>query len=478
MLSTYTMKKIALFDNRTARLTAAQVKAKTGADIVFNGGFFDNDRDSKTYLQPYCPLKIGGVWLRQETWSCYGYAWNDGEMPVVQLSNACTKDSFISCLWGILNGQAQDLIYDADVGGSWGRTAFGFRADGKLVVLCTSTATGAMTPEQARDKLLTQGCISGIVLDGGGSSQIIAPDGTVYSGRIVSNLVCVWLYTSSTQTTSSSAILKYGSRGDAVKALQTSLNALGYSCGTADGIFGAKTLAAATAFQRAHSLTVDGIAGPLTQAAILTAVTAAASTVDTATAALKAKGEKMLDLIEAAVGDLYIYGAQGQSDISATADWSAKCFPAYTTAIRAARMKKYAAEHPTKANGQTLRCEDCSGLFWAAENQVELPLAAADVDDSTAQGLYAQYCDPVQKSELRPLDLVFAGSPISHVAVVGRNGKIYEAAGADIGVACDDNVDDRVVTSVYGPAYGCAATYTKDAWTAFGRLKIFKDIQL
>ncbi len=55
--------------------------------------------------------------------------------------------------------------------------------------------------------------------------------------------------------------LRSGSKGDSVKALQNRLNALGFSCGTADGIFGAKTVAAVKAFQTAKGLAVDGIVG-------------------------------------------------------------------------------------------------------------------------------------------------------------------------------------------------------------------------
>jgi len=61
-------------------------------------------------------------------------------------------------------------------------------------------------------------------------------------------------------------ILKNGSRGDTVKQLQTSLNKLGFNCGTADGIFGPKTESAVKAFQQRHGLVVDGIVGPATQA--------------------------------------------------------------------------------------------------------------------------------------------------------------------------------------------------------------------
>lgn len=64
------------------------------------------------------------------------------------------------------------------------------------------------------------------------------------------------------------ATLKKGSTGTAVKELQVKLNALGYSCGTADGTYGTKTVSAVKKFQEDHALTVDGVAGMATQAAI------------------------------------------------------------------------------------------------------------------------------------------------------------------------------------------------------------------
>ena len=59
-------------------------------------------------------------------------------------------------------------------------------------------------------------------------------------------------------------MVSYGSRGDAVRKLQELLNALGYDCGSVDGIFGSKTYAAVLAFQKANGLAADGIVGSLT----------------------------------------------------------------------------------------------------------------------------------------------------------------------------------------------------------------------
>ena len=65
--------------------------------------------------------------------------------------------------------------------------------------------------------------------------------------------------------------LRRGSKGTEVTRLQAALNALGYDCGTADGIFGAKTEAAVRAFQADNGLAVDGIAGKATQEALYAA---------------------------------------------------------------------------------------------------------------------------------------------------------------------------------------------------------------
>ena len=78
--------------------------------------------------------------------------------------------------------------------------------------------------------------------------------------------------TTTTTTSTTYKTLTWGSAGEAVKELQENLNKLGYSCGTADGSYGAKTANAVRNFQRDKKLSVDGIAGPLTQAAIKSAL--------------------------------------------------------------------------------------------------------------------------------------------------------------------------------------------------------------
>lgn len=51
--------------------------------------------------------------------------------------------------------------------------------------------------------------------------------------------------------------LKHGHEGTYVQNLQTDLNAYGFDCGEADGIFGSKTEDAVEKYQGARGLTVD-----------------------------------------------------------------------------------------------------------------------------------------------------------------------------------------------------------------------------
>ncbi|MBQ6539784.1 MAG: peptidoglycan-binding protein [Oscillospiraceae bacterium] len=64
-------------------------------------------------------------------------------------------------------------------------------------------------------------------------------------------------------------VLKKGSRGRTVKALQILLNGYGHSCGKADGDFGTKTLAGVKSFQKSAGIAVDGSVGRVTWTKLL-----------------------------------------------------------------------------------------------------------------------------------------------------------------------------------------------------------------
>ena len=65
-----------------------------------------------------------------------------------------------------------------------------------------------------------------------------------------------------------SALSKYGSNGQEVRQIQTKLKNWGYYKGNIDGIYGSQTLKAVKDFQAKNGLTVDGIVGDKTLAAL------------------------------------------------------------------------------------------------------------------------------------------------------------------------------------------------------------------
>lgn len=64
------------------------------------------------------------------------------------------------------------------------------------------------------------------------------------------------------------ATLRWGSKGADVSLAQRKLKAWGYYNGAVDGVYGRRTYAAITLFQRRNGLRVDGVVGPRTWAAL------------------------------------------------------------------------------------------------------------------------------------------------------------------------------------------------------------------
>ena len=70
--------------------------------------------------------------------------------------------------------------------------------------------------------------------------------------------------TNTSSTAAITGVLRRGSTGSSVSALQQKLIDLGFLRGKADGVYGSKTAEAVKAFQKANKLTADGIAGSRT----------------------------------------------------------------------------------------------------------------------------------------------------------------------------------------------------------------------
>ena len=90
----------------------------------------------------------------------------------------------------------------------------------------------------------------------------------VIGSIIILLLVVTFVTVLSLQNNTVDALSKYGSRGSEVTTIQQKLKAWGYYTGNIDGIYGSLTVSAVKKFQQKNGLTVDGIAGTQTLAAM------------------------------------------------------------------------------------------------------------------------------------------------------------------------------------------------------------------
>lgn len=78
------------------------------------------------------------------------------------------------------------------------------------------------------------------------------------------NLTPRWVHFDDRTTAAGYPTIRYGSKGNYVCVGQDALNALGYSTGGLDGVFGTNTRNAVLTFQSRNGLSADGIMGPMT----------------------------------------------------------------------------------------------------------------------------------------------------------------------------------------------------------------------
>ena len=186
----FTMAKAKIYVNNLKK-TLAEIKAETGADVVINGGMYNGK------FKPVCHLKADGKVLAFDQYKYWGYGWNNADKALQMVQNYDDLDNYICCT-EIVNKckKAEHLMYTSEQGGIRGRTAIGRMPDGKIAIFCTKDGTsGAMTPEKLQQHCLDNGWQDAIMLDSGGSSQCITPEGSITSTRIVQNVLCFWLET-------------------------------------------------------------------------------------------------------------------------------------------------------------------------------------------------------------------------------------------------------------------------------------------
>lgn len=236
-------------------------------------------------------------------------------------------------------------------------------------------------------------------------------------------------------------------RGDDVKEFQTKVKAHGHSPGTIDGVFGTNSDAAARAFQKAKSLTVDGIVGAKTWAAL-----------DKDPDGGKYDVTKIEALMRLRVGEHYIIGAQGHELTNDYLDRRNAAKPAYFTNGRYEWLVEQIALAAKLS--KKLYCEDCSGLLMGC-NDV---LGFWPDKDLTAEGIRKR-CKKITRAEVRPGDIAFrvVDGEANHMAWVGNAG-LYEAVGTVYGVVLRTDIDERKTLNQM-----TGNVDTRPDWTEWGR---------
>ncbi len=179
MVDTFDCARAQIYHN-TAKLTPAQIKAKTGCTHIINGYLF-NGR-----FVPVGWCVIDGKVISRDKYQDWGVSIGSDGKPQMLTDRG---GSFLS---GVPILKAGSKLYrglTADVARPAARTAVGWMPNGKVCLWCDKTN---LTREQLQNKLLGLGVLDALMLDGGGSTQGIFPKGKVTSTRKVPTLLLFW----------------------------------------------------------------------------------------------------------------------------------------------------------------------------------------------------------------------------------------------------------------------------------------------
>jgi len=223
--------------------------------------------------------------------------------------------------------------------------------------------------------------------------------------------------------------LKKGTSGEDVLLCKQKLLELGYYADHITAVtkktFGADTLEAVKRSQAQAGLTVDGVVGTEMWAALFGDTAAEAETVEKETPSDKANAVCALALTR--IGDLYVWGGSGMTDLSDSAIQSKD--DEYARAIKF-RDKQY------KYGFSDLLGHDCSGFISWLMRETGVWDSRRDCD-----GLWS-LCAEVTRSELIAGDFVFRNSSTNaedetHIGLYLGSGKVIHDKGRDVGVVLE-----------------------------------------
>lgn len=179
MVDIFTCAKAQVFHN-TAKLTPAQIKAKTRCTHIINGYLFN------TRFQPVGWTVIDGKIISRDAYRDWGVVIGSDGKPEMGTDRG---GSFLSGVPILKNGGKLYRSLTPDVARTAARTAVGWMPNGKVCLWCDRSP---MTRETLQNALLSLGVQDALMLDGGGSTQGIFPKNAVFSSRKVPTLLLFW----------------------------------------------------------------------------------------------------------------------------------------------------------------------------------------------------------------------------------------------------------------------------------------------
>ena len=223
--------------------------------------------------------------------------------------------------------------------------------------------------------------------------------------------------------------LKKGTSGEDVLFCKQKLLELGFYgdhiTTVSKKTFGADTLEAVKRFQAQAALTVDGVIGKETWAALIDGTITETEPIKKGTVSDKAIAVCALALTR--IGDLYVWGASGLTDLSNTKIQAMDEEFSRTITFR---------DNQYKAGFADLMAHDCSGfLSWLMRE------TGIWDDRKNCDGLWA-LCIAVARNELIAGDFLFRNSASNaedetHVGLYLGRGMVIHAKGRDVGVVVE-----------------------------------------
>lgn len=169
--------------------------------------------------------------------------------------------------------------------------------------------------------------------------------------------------------------LKRGSKGDNVKVVQQALANAGFSPGATDGDYGRKTEAAVKAFQKAKGLTVDGVVGQQTVAALGLAMPSAEAKDVPKPAEVKAAVQAAVQEVTPATAPAAAAAAQKAADAVAQQGGDSKQVAAAAKA--AVAVVEQGGSQQDAVDAGVAKANGFNFVDWLKQERAGIPYAAA-----------------------------------------------------------------------------------------------------